>query len=631
MPELLNTLADFHFLRPLWLLALLLIPLIYFWMKRHSAHSSSWARAIDQHLLRHLLENSVKGSQRSPIYLMIIGVVLTAVALAGPVWKKIPQPVHKTEDALAIVLDLSLSMQVQDIKPNRLTKARHKLIDLLNARTEGLTALVVYAGDAHIVSPHTDDTDTIKSMVPALSPLIMPAMGSKPDVAIQLAQQLMTDAGINRGRILLITDGIEKQDIEEIANLINDGKHKLALLAVGTEEGGPIPIPDKGFLKQRGQIVIANNDLSTLRDLANETGARLVSLRLDDSDFEYLLDDPILNLNQPTRQVEREFDQWHEQGPWLLLVLAPLAALAFRRGWLASLLVLVLWQPPPSYALEWQDLWRTKNQQGAKAFEQGDHQRAAELFESMQWKASAEYKAGDYEAAVNSFGQRSTPDAYYNQGNALAKAGKLEEAIAAYDKTLEQEPDHEDATFNRQLIEQLLKQQQQNPQQGDSSDQEQNEQQRDQNQQQQEQQQSQGNQGESEQNQDSRQQNDQQQQNAENSNSNDSEQSNQAQDKGESQQSDSQSEQNKEKEQQESSQQKQQKAQGSPEETDKADQQAALEQAQEMDEQQQAREMLLKRIPDDPSGLLKRKFNYQYRQRQLDNQFLPQQDKEPIW
>lgn len=624
MPELLSTLSEFHFLRPLWLLALLLIPLIYIWMGQYRAHNSSWARAIDQHLLRHLLEDSASGSQRFPLYLTIASISLTALALAGPVWKKIPQPVHKTEDALVIVLDLSLSMQVQDIKPNRLTKARHKLIDILNARTEGLTALVVYAGDAHIVSPLTDDTETIKSMAPALSPLIMPAMGSKPDSAIQLAQQLMSDGGINRGRILLITDGIEQPDIEDISELINNGKHKLGILAVGTEEGGPIPIPEQGFLKQRGQIVIANTELATLRALANETGARLVSLQLNDSDFEYLLDEPLIDLNQATRQVEREFDQWHEQGPWLLLVLAPLVALAFRRGWLMSLLVLLLWQPSPSYALEWRDLWQTKNQQAAKAFEQGDHQRAAELFEAGQWKGSAEYKAGNYQAAINAFGQENTPDASYNLGNALAKAGKLEEAIAAYDKTLEQVPDHQDATFNRQLIEKLLEQQQQNPQQGDSSDQD-----KDQEKQQQDPQQNQGGQGGSNQSQES-----QAQQNTGNKSEEQGNSNNQQQDQAQSQQSDQNQPESEQNQQQGKNkrQQSQEKTQSTPEQTEQTpEQQAALEQAQEMDEQQQAREMLLKRIPDDPSGLLRRKFNYQYRQRQLDNQFLPQQDKEPIW
>ncbi len=633
MSDLLSQLADFHFLRPYWLLMLLAIPVIYIGFKNYHQENSAWAQAIDQHLLSYLLEQNNTVTRQTTLYLVIFATLLAALSLAGPAWKKIPVPVHKAEDGLVILMDLSLSMQAADIKPSRLVKARHKLIDILDARHQGQTALIVYAGDAHIVSPLTDDTATIKAMVPALSPLIMPAMGSRPELAIELAQQMLKNSLIEKGRILLITDGLSSQDSTKIGDLLTNTQHSLSILSVGSLEGAPIPIPNQGFLKQRGEIVIAKNDPATLAELVNITGARAIGLQIDDTDINYLLAENPLVLANSTREVEREFDQWREEGPWLLFLLVPIVGLAFRRGWLLSIVLLMAIQPTPSYAFSWQDLWETRDQQGAKAFSEGDHQTAAELFESSEWQASAHYKAGNYEAAAQSFDSTHTATGHYNKGNALAKSGKLEQALAAYEKALEVAPDHEDARFNQALVKQLLEQQQQ--------------QQNDQQNEQQDSQSDQQNQSEQDK-ENSTEQNDQQKENSSDSSSKQQQSSSneqsgqdekqQQEQQGTEKQSEEQKnqqasdEKNENQQEPESEQSQQQKP--TPEESDKDTSEAqSLTEAEsaEQSEEQQAREQWLRRVPDDPSGLLKRKFNYQYRQRQLDNQFLPQKEDQTIW
>jgi len=167
---------------------------------------------------------------------------------------------------------------------------------------------------------------------------------------------------------------------------------------------------------------------------------------------------------------DRSADLWRELGPALLLFALPLAALAFRRGliWLAPIYLLVL--PPDASALDWQSLWQNSDQQALQLYREGRHQQAAELFRDEAWQATAKYRAGDYSAAAESWQQQEGEAADYNRANALALQGQYQDALAAYDRLLKQSPDHQDARFNRQAIENWLKQQQDGQQQQQSGE-----------------------------------------------------------------------------------------------------------------------------------------------------------------
>ena len=186
MADMLTSYAEFHFLRPWWLLAIIPAVLLVAALWRQYAQSSLWNRAIDPTLLPHLLDSKLSKQQSWPLAVLLLAWILAAISMAGPAWEKLPQPVQKKEDALVIIQDLSLSFYAQDLSPNRLTRAQHKLTDILEKRQEGTTALVVYSGDAHTVAPLTDDTRTIAAMVPALSPAIMPGYGSNLPDAVEL-------------------------------------------------------------------------------------------------------------------------------------------------------------------------------------------------------------------------------------------------------------------------------------------------------------------------------------------------------------------------------------------------------------------------------------------------------------
>lgn len=592
--------AQLHFLRPelLWLFlpALLVIWAAWHWL----THESGWQKIIDPRLITHLLDQAPTTLAKWPVYVLAAALTLAIIALAGPAWQKLPQPVQQSEDALLIALDLSLSMRAGDVKPARITRAQHKIKDILQRRNEGLTALVAYAGDAHTVVPFTDDAATIAAMLPALTPEIMPKLGSRPDLAVALGQQLLRDAGLRHARLLLVSDGIVAKDIERISDALGD-RFELSILAIGTRAGGPIPLPQGGFLQdETNEIVVPQLTVDKFKQLSKRNNGRYSELQVGPQDIEKLLASDF-EQRRKTREVDREFDVWRDAGAGLVLLLLPIALLAFRRGWLLSVAFLVLIQvPQPSAALEWADLWSNKNQRGSAALAEGEAERAAELFKDPDWKASAKYKAGDYEAAAELFNDRNK----YNQANALAKAGKLQEAVDLYSQTLEQQPNNEDAAFNKKLVEDLLKQQErQQDQQQDKGDQENDRQ--DKQQQQDDGQQSQSDPNEKSDDQQSagseQQQNNDQQQSA-------AEQQQQEEMNQQAQDSDAEAEEKTEQKQQQTAGEEQQ-----PDDSQQAEAEATPQQESET-EQQQALQQWLRKVPDDPGGLLRNKFRYQYEQ-----------------
>ena len=583
---------EFHFLRPLWLLALVPALLFFVALWRVNTVVTAWDRAIDKSLLPFLLDRSKNASQRTPLILMLSAWLLSVVALAGPVWEKLPQPVQKREDALVIVMDLSLSMFAADHVPNRLDLAKRKLRDILALRQEGQTALVVYAGDAHTVTPLTDDVVTIAALVPSLSPNIMPLFGSNPMSAIDLAISLLDDVESSRGKILLMTDGISGFDQELlITEQLDATNYELLIMGIGTEAGAPIRTSDGSFLTdQNGAMVIPTLNKNVLQSLANRVGGRYHDIQLADSDLAYLLPDIDLLDGIELTEVEEEFDVWQEVGPWLLLLVLPMAAMSFRRGWLFSLVLLtgtgLMLPSQPAQALDWLSLWKTRDQQGAEAFAKEDHALAAALFKSPQWQGAASYRAENYETAIASFSASDTPDGHYNRGNALALAGNYLEAIAAYDLTLGIESNHADAIQNREIVQQLLEQEESEAgeqQDGDSQD------------------------NQSEQN--SENESDQEQENSD-------QQDQQSQEGNEDQQE--QQQQNQPPEEQEASQ-------------SNSEQNTPSENSNEDFEEQQSLEQWLRRIEDDPGELLRRKFRYQYRQRQLNGTAISIQNGGQIW
>lgn len=473
MSTLLDNLYQFHFLRPLWLLMLLPLGVLCWvlWRKRQSA--ASWRSLIAPHLLPHLLTSGGERSARLPIIMLAGGWLLTTLAGAGPTWEQIAQPVKKRQEATVLILDLSLSMYASDLEPSRLTRGRLKLMDILDSREEGLYALVAYAGTAHVVTPLTDDTNTIRNLVGSLSPDIMPIPGNAPDAAIAAATNLLEQAGVDRGQLLLMTDSLPDAKVPRMESALGD--NTLSVMALGTREGAPIRLPDGSFLKDsQGSIVIPGLKLEQMKDNAGALNARFSTLTTDDADLRYLLDDVSL-LSSDLRETQRAFDAWEDMGPWLALLILPLAALGARRGWLTAWLFCLglgsagLLLPQPALAFDWSGLWRNQDQRAAQQLRDGDPAAAAKQFKDESWRAFSHYEAGQYDEAEAYYREQQTATGLYNLGNTLAQKQRFDEAISAYNEALKLNPEMADAKANRNLVEQLRQQQQQQSGGGDSS------------------------------------------------------------------------------------------------------------------------------------------------------------------
>ncbi|NIA26876.1 MAG: VWA domain-containing protein [Desulfobulbaceae bacterium] len=569
--------ADFHFLRPDWLWALPLVIAAVLLLAYRKLGTGNWQNVVDPALAPFVLSRSAKRRSDYRWLLLGLGGVLAVVALAGPAWQRIEQPVFRSDQALVIALDLSRSMDAQDVAPSRLIRARLKILDLLEKRGSGQTAFIVYSANAYTVTPLTTDTDTIAALVNSVSTDIMPSRGSYPVAAIKKGKQLLDQANAGVGEILLITDGGSSPAAERMARDLKGSGYSLSVLAVGTSEGAPIPRLSGGFVTdQSGQIAVPKLEEHSLRALAVAGGGRFAKLSADDRDLNALLSGEAALRAAGGESLAT--DRWREEGPWLVLLLLPLAALSFRRGWVLLLAMAILPMANPAKASVWDDIWMTRDQQAQRMLEQGEAAEAVELFEDPDWRAVARYRAENYAESAAAFAESGDPQSLYNLGNALARQGELESAIDAYEQVLEIDGDDADAEYNRDLLAQLLEQQEQEQQQESSDEQ------------------GDGEQSDSD---------SESQESSESESDSEPQEGDPQRDDEEGSQEDLDALQEELRRAAEEAQQNQELAQQQL--TDEE-----LEALRREQEQQQAMEQWLRRIPNDPGGLLRRKFRYQY-------------------
>ena len=454
--------STFHLLRPWWMAALPFGLFMLWLLWRRLATSHSWRAVCDEHLLPHLLVGPRGTRGLLPLMLLGAGLTLAVVALSGPTWETLDRPVYRSKTARVVVLDLSHSMDAGDARPSRLARARFKVADVLRQSSDGQTGLVVFAGDAFVVSPLTDDAKTLLALLPALTTDVMPTQGSRSDLALEQALRLLQQGGAQSGDVLLVTDGVNDTRTTIAAAKLRLSGFPVSVLSVGSERGAPIPLPEGGFLKDRqGNIVVPKTGHARLAEIAAAGGGRFARLSADGRDLQVLLHTGLETpLNTATEETDRSALDWRDEGPWLVLFLLPVAAMAFRRGWLLGLAVLTVGSlSEPVQAFEWQDLWERSDQQAARAIRDGDP-AAALGAEDPRWRGSALYRTGVFDRAAKAFSLSDDATGHFNRGNALAREGKLAQALAAYGQALHLKPEHADAEFNRALVDELLKQQQ---------------------------------------------------------------------------------------------------------------------------------------------------------------------------
>ncbi len=436
--------TEFHFLRPLWLLLLPLPPLLAWWRLRRGG-DDPWRGLVDPPLLRYLRPARPGGPGRRLPGWIAAAALVAILALAGPAWERVPPPLFRSATPpLVMVLDLSRSMHADDLPPSRLVVARSALHALLERLPPRETGLVVFAGGAHRVMPLTEDRRLLQTLLPRLDSDLMPVQGSNPAAGLTLARRLLERAGSPRGEVLLVTDGADADAVAAAQALARAG-YRLLILGLGTPGGGP----------RRDDGTPPPLERPALEALAEAGDGRYLEWSDPGGSLDALLAALAPAVPAAAEATAQGAGVWRDRGPWLLLLLLPLAAGLFRRGLLLLLLAPLLLPPVPAEA-GWQAWWATPDQRARGLLEQGRYREAAALFQDPRWRGVALYLAGDYAAAADAFGAADDALAHYDRGNALLRLGRTREAVAAYREALKRNPDYDKARRNLALARELL-------------------------------------------------------------------------------------------------------------------------------------------------------------------------------
>lgn len=324
---------EFHFIRPEFLWLFVPLGLIVSFLVFNRGYNNNWRNACDQHLLPLLLQRVGSVNNYLPLILLITSWLVATIALAGPTWERLPQPVYRSLAAKVIVLDLSNAMYANDLPPSRLSRAKFKVQDLLKDIKDGQVGMVVFTSKPFVVSPLTQDAATIASMVPVLSPQIMPVGGSDIGLALKKAAELIKQGGSRGGQIILMTASPVTAEDDAVAKQLADKGITTSVLGVGTAAGAPVTMSGKFMTNNQGNIVLSKLQPQQLQQLAKAGDGKYVPFTDSNQDLNTLLSTSASSLQFKAEKTSAKTDQWKDQGRYLMLLLLPLALLVFRRGW----------------------------------------------------------------------------------------------------------------------------------------------------------------------------------------------------------------------------------------------------------------------------------------------------------
>ena len=331
MPE-----AGFHFEQPVWFWGLLaLIPVaIWLWRSAAKAARGPIHRYADPHLLPHLTgTRNLKTTERWGRFLRWAALwALLIVAMAGPRWDYEDVRLFHPGNNLLILLDISRSMQVDDVAPSRLGRARQEIQDLILQNRQVRLGLIAFASVPHVLSPITEETYTILNSLPALSTDLARLQGSRLHQALDRAESLLDSLPEDSARsILLISDGDfdEPELIGRIEKLAEQGI-RLHVVGVGTEDGARVPARQGGWIHDRnGQPVQSSLNETLLKELASAGQGSYMLADYRDEDTAEILEAAAITRLPPEAGDERT-RIWNERFYLPVLALAAFLIPNFR-------------------------------------------------------------------------------------------------------------------------------------------------------------------------------------------------------------------------------------------------------------------------------------------------------------
>ena len=455
----------FQFLTPVWLLLLPPAWLILWRFFKYYQQQSMWEQICDPHLLNKLIPAAVKAKKGRWLgWVLTLALTLSILAAAGPSWRNQPIPLFESTASRVIVLDLSRSMLAQDVNPTRFKRAVFKARDMVQSQSEGETALVAFAGAAFVVSPLTDDKQTLLNFLDSLNPGIMPVQGSRVDLSLSVALKILDASSAENANIFILTDGAsDLEAARQQAERARENGHTVSVLAFGTQQGGPLKDKTGRLARdERDELIIAKVFFEDLQSISSAGGGRFTKMTAADDDIRYLLSgSDEINIDDSVDSEDRSLELPLNDGIWLVWLVLPFALLLFRKN-VFWMIVLISVYPADrqAFALDWQSLWKNPEQRAFEAYQQGEYTDSEALTGNPQLKGAAYYRQKEFENAQSWFARQGGAESYYNLGNALAHQQQFQQAVAAYGRALEINPGHENALYNKKLIEDFIKQEQ---------------------------------------------------------------------------------------------------------------------------------------------------------------------------
>jgi len=425
-----------HFERPFWLLFIPVTLLITFLLDTSTSQKITLNQTVDEKLLKHLEYKNT--STNTNKWLGFTTIILCWIGLAGISWTKAPTEMFESTQKTVLIVDQSLSMYATDIQPNRQTRLKQTVRDILELTKEGDIALVAFAGEGFVISPFSQDRETITHFLLALDPIIMPMYGSNLSSGVETALSLNQDT-TSPLHLIILTDDLNEQDKQQIPSLLKGINTQLDVIAMGTSIASPIKLPDGQIMRQNGRNVIAVTPIEELEAFTKSLGGQFYQDRLTPNDLSQITNTSLDN--QQTQKSQNKSVHWQEQGHWFALPFLLWLAFQFRKGMLFILLAGVISLPSEKSFASPLDWFLTPDQKGQQAVNQGDWQTADQHFTRPDWKAASSYALKNYQETIDSLkGLERNASENYNFGNALALSGDTGKAIEAYEKALEQDP-----------------------------------------------------------------------------------------------------------------------------------------------------------------------------------------------
>ena len=478
-----DTAASFQFLQPLWLLLLPPCWALVWTFARQAGRKSIWSRVCDEQLLAHM----TAGQNSSPGYALpawILGGVLSLgiIAAAAPSWSKLSHPLMEATDARVIVLDLSRSMLVQDVRPSRFEHALAAASEVIDSDYAGETGLVVFAGSAFVLSPLSRDADTLLAFVEAVHPNIMPQDGSNLGLAITRARDLLRASLGDSAQILLISSGdshnqnaLQDNAVQAAFDAAAEGL-RISVLGIGSVAGGPLLDQRGGLLRDSaGGIEISRPNFDLLRRIA--TAGQGSMMVVDGAGLNGGINDDLLSsrlgasaLAESQHGADQSSRDASDDGAWLVWWMLPLVLLLFRKNMVFVFLIALLLQgEQESYAAadsldgnqpgQEFEFWTHREKIAFDAYHRGDFDTAHATSESPMLVGASYYRSHQFQQALAQFSENDSAASIYNRANTLVQLQRYPEAIVAYQQAFELDPQLINAAYNRRLVEIFLEQQ----------------------------------------------------------------------------------------------------------------------------------------------------------------------------